>query len=191
EADFSRSRIYANADYTLNVSIVTLTPYVNFATENDADTIATYQTDQALTTLGVGAGLRTTPLDIFLAPSLIGAVNYRSATHTPFGGTDWTATELQWSVGLVLNEFILDNSTLTAKYGSWTGTNINNGVSDDGATDISARDQNNGGEVQTTTGYELIWNYWDLQFAYGVYENTDARGSASAQAFSISYTVTF
>lgn len=194
EADFSRSRIYANADYTLNVSIVTLTPYVNFATENDADTIATYQTDQALTTLGVGAGLSTTPLDIFLAPSLVGAVNYRSATHTPFGGADWTATELQWSVGLVLNEFILDNSTLTAKYGSWTGTNINNATNTrgagDGATDISAGDANNG-ETQSTTGYEVIWNYWDLEFAYGVYENSDARGDASAQAFSISYTVSF
>ncbi|MFA5552778.1 MAG: hypothetical protein WDA03_14330, partial [Trueperaceae bacterium] len=204
EADFSRSRIYANADYTLNVSIVTLTPYVNFATESDADTIAAYQTDQALTTLGVGAGLSTTPLDIFLAPSLVGAVNYRSAAHTPFAGADWTATELQWSVGLVLNEFILENSSLTAKYGSWTGTNINNATNTrrqpngtyadtgtgDGATDISAGDANNG-ETQSTTGYELIWNYWDLEFAYGVYENTDARGAASAQAFSISYTVSF
>ena len=204
EADFSRSRIYANADYALNVSIVTLTPYVNFATENDADTAATWQTDQALTTLGVGAGLSTTPLVIFLAPSLVGAVNYRSATHTPFGGADWTATELQWSVGLVLNEFIFENSTLTAKYGSWTGTNINDATNTrrqangsyadtgtgDGATDISGGDANTG-DTQSTTGYEVIWNYWDLEFAYGVYENSDARGDASAQAFSISYTVSF
>ncbi len=195
EADFSRSRIYANADYALNVSIVSLTPYVSFSTENDADTIATYQADKALTTIAAGAGLSTTPLDVFLAPSLIGAVNYRTATHTPFGGlADWTATELQWSVGLVLNEFIFDNSKLTAKYGSWTGTNVSNVTNTrgagDGATDISAGDANNG-EDQSTTGYEIIWNYWDLQFAYGVYENTDARGSASAQAFSIAYTVSF
>src|SRR5690554_3121447 len=194
EADFSRSRIYANADYDLNVSIITLTPYVGFSTSSDADTIATWQTDQALTTLEVGTGLETDQLNVFLAPSLMGAVNYRTATHTPFGGTDWTATELQWSVGLVLNEFVFENSVLTAKYGSWTGTNINNALNTrgtgDGATDISAGDQNNG-ETQSTTGYELIWDYWDLEFAYGVYENTDARGVASAQAFSISYTVSF
>ncbi len=198
EADFSRSRIYAEADYSLNVSIVSLTPYVAFSTENDTDDPAddNAQAYRGVTSLAVGAGLETEALDIFLAPSLIGAVNYRNATYTPWGAgaTDWTANELQWSVGLRLNEFIFENSSLTAKYGSWSGTNVNfatNSVgAGDGATDISGVDVDGTGD-QSTTGYEIIWDYWDLQFAYGVYENTDSRGTASAQAFSISYAVTF
>ena len=187
EADFSRSELYVNADYTLNVSIVSLTPYVGYRMVNDSDTIQVPAAvaDQALTELKVGAGLTTDPLNVFLAPSLMGAVNYRNAVHTPFAGGQYTSTELQWSVGLVLNEFIFDHSTLTAKYGSWTGTNITNSVSDDTATDISGGDQNNG-VTQSTSGYEIIWNYWDLELAYGVYENGDG---SSAQAFSIAYTV--
>lgn len=196
EADFSRSTIAASASYDLNVSIVKLTPYVSYSTMTDADTTDTRGSgEKGLTVLRAGAGLETTPLDIFLAPSLVGAVNYRTATHTPFGGAAaWTASEMQWSVGLVLNEFIFDNSKLTAKYGSWTGVNINDATNTrgagDGATDISGGDVNNTG-TQTTTGYEVIWNYWDLEFAYGVYTNDDARGPASAQAFSIGYTVSF
>jgi len=187
EADFSKTTLYVNADYALNVSIVSLTPYVGYRMVNDADA----GTDDT-TTLKVGAGLSTTPLDVFLAPSLVGAVNYRSTTHSDAAA--YTATELQWSVGLMLNEFILDHSTLTAKYGSWTGTNINNATNTrgagDGATDISGGDLNGTG-TQSTSGYEVIWNYYDLEFAYGVYQNDNNGALSSAQAFQISYTVTF
>jgi hypothetical protein len=41
------------------------------------------------------------------------------------------------------------------------------------------------------SGYELIWNYYDLTFAYGTYENDNNGVASSAQAFKISYTVTF
>ena len=187
EADFSKTTLYVNADYALNVSIVSLTPYVSYRMVNDAD-VGTDDT----TTLKVGAGLSTTPLDIFLAPSLVGAVNYRSTSHSDLD--TYTATELQWSVGLMLNEFILDHSTLTAKYGSWTGTNIENATNTrgagDGATDISGGDVNGTG-TQSTSGYEVIWNYYDLEFAYGVYTNDNNGALSSAQAFQISYTVTF
>jgi hypothetical protein len=37
----------------------------------------------------------------------------------------------------------------------------------------------------------VIWNYFDLEFAYGVYENDNAGVLSSAQAFSIAYTVDF
>ena len=197
EADYSRTTLFVDADYGLNVSIVSLTPYVGYRSVTDIDAGA-----DDTTTLRVGAGLSTTPLDVFLAPSLVGAVNYRSTAHTE--PSAWTATEMQWSVGLVLNEFIFDNSTLTAKYGSWTGTNISNATNTrrqangtyadtgtgDSATDISRGDLNGTG-TQTTSGYEVIWNYWDLEFAYGVYTNDNAGVTSAAQAFSISYTVSF
>lgn len=186
EADFSKTTLYVDADYALNVSIVSLTPYVGYKMVNDADA----GTDDT-TTLKVGAGLSTTPLDVYTKPSLLGAVNYRTTSHSD--AAVYTASELQWSVGLVLNEFILDHSTLTAKYASWTGTNVSNSTVReplDTATNISAGDANGTG-TQSVTGYELIWNYYDLEFAYGVYTNDNNGVGASAQAFQIKYTVTF
>ncbi len=187
EADFSKTTLFVDADYRLNVSILSLTPYVGYRMVNDADA----GTDDT-TTLRVGTGLSTTPLDVYTKPSLIAAVNYRNTDHSD--AAVYTASELQWSVGLVLNEFIFDHSTLTAKYGSWTGTNINNATNTrgagDGATDISAGDVNGTG-TQSVSGYELIWNYYDLEFAYGTYENNNNGVASSAQAFQISYTVTF
>jgi len=187
EADFSKTTLFVDADMDLTVSIVTLTPYVGYRMVNDAD-VGTDDT----TTLKVGTGLSTAPLNIYTQPSLMAAVNYRTTSHAD--AAVYTATELQWSVGLVLNQFIFDHSVLTAKYASWTGTNINNATNTRGAgdfaTDISAGDANGTG-TQTTTGYEVIWNYFDLEFAYGVYENDNAGVLSSAQAFSIAYSVDF
>lgn len=187
EADFSKTTLFVDADYALNVSIVSLTPYVGYRMVNDADT----GTDDT-TTLRVGAGLSTTPLDVYTKPGLLAAVNYRTTSHSD--AAVYTASELQWSVGLVLNEFILDHSKLTAKYASWTGTNINNVTNTRGAgdfaTDISGGDVNGTG-TQAVSGYELIWDYYDLQFAYGVYTNDNGGAQSSAQAFQIKYTVSF
>ncbi|MDT3681281.1 MAG: S-layer homology domain-containing protein [Truepera sp.] len=187
EADFSKTTLFVDADYTLNVSIVSLTPYVGYKMVNDADA----GTDDT-TTLKVGAGLSTTPLDVYTKPSLLGTVNYRTTSHADLAV--FTASELQWSVGLVLNEFIFDHSVLTAKYGSWTGTNVSNvqdsfGVGDT-ATQISRGDADGTG-TQSVSGYEFIWDYYDLQFAYGVYTNDNAGTLSSAQAFQITYKVTF
>ncbi len=190
-ADFSRTTIWADADMELTVSIVTLTPYVGFRSVNDSDA----GTDDT-TTIKVGTGLVTTPLNVFTQPSLMAAVNYRTTSHSDLA--TYTATELQWSVGLVLNEFIFENSSLTAKYGSWTGTNVRNFNTNaathpdpnDFASDISAGDVNNG-VTQSTSGFEFIWDYWDLVFAYGVYQNDNGGVTSSAQAFSIAYEVDF
>ncbi len=187
EADYSTATIYAMGDFTLDVSILTLTPYASFKSVQDAD-VGTDDT----TTIKVGSGITTTPLDVILKPSLMGAVNYRTTSHTD--AAVYTATELQWSVGLVLNEFIFDNSVLTAKYGSWTGTNIQNAntVGADSASDISDGDLWTGADQsQATNGYEVIWNYWDLELAYGNYTNDNGGVASSAQAFRISYTVDF
>lgn len=190
-ANYSRQLIYASADYTLAVSIVTLTPYVDYRLYTDTDAPAGDYSE-----IVAGTGLSTQPLDIFLKPSLQAAVNYRGTTWSTAG---YTATELQWSVGVKLDEFLLPNSALAAKVGSWTGTNTtqvtNTLGAGDGATDISARrsgDTNAGGAAEAVFGYEITWDYWDLRFAYGNYTSSRAWGTdASAQAFSIKYTVTF
>jgi hypothetical protein len=140
----------------------------------------------------------------------MGAVNYRTTDHTSQGG--WNANELQWSVGLVLNQFLFDHSTLTGKYGSWSGQNIETATDVNGTTcydsagntstcansasNISNGDVYNGAtnSEQNTSGYEVIWNYYDLEFSYGSYQNHNTAGTpvdSSAQAFKITYTVNF
>ncbi len=192
-ASYNTTTIDAKGDYTLNVSIVTLTPYAEYETITH-----TYVADDT-STIQVGTGLSTTPLNVPLKPSLMGAVNYRTSSHT--NAQTYTANELQWSVGLVLNQFLFDHSALTAKYGSWSGQNIETnpntftGSSGDNASDISNGDVFTGTDTQqNTSGYEVIWNYYDLEFSYGVYQNHNTATTptdSSAQAFQITYTVNF
>jgi len=193
-ADYNTTTIDVKGDYTLNVSIVTLTPYGEY--ENITHT---YATGDDTSTIQAGAGLSTTPLNVPLKPSLMGAVNYRTTDHS--NAQTYTANELQWSVGLVLNQFLFDHSTLTAKYGSWSGQNIETnpntftGSSGDNASDISNGDVFTGTDTQqNTSGYEVIWNYYDLELSYGVYQNHNTASTpvdSSAQAFQITYTVNF
>ena len=195
-ASYNTTTIDAKGDYKLNVSIVTLTPYAEYEKVTH-----TYSADDKATIMA-GAGLTTKPLNVVLKPSLMGAVNYRTTSHT--NAQTYTANELQWSVGLVLNQFLFDHSTLTAKYGSWSGQNIDTrtntftGSSGDNASDISQGDRFTGANTQqNTSGYEAIWNYYDLQLAYGVYVNHNSApqggqtADSSAQSFTISYTVDF
>ena len=186
--DLSQTRILAYADYTLNVSIVSLTPYVKYESITDSDAGS-----DDTTTIAAGTGLETAPLNIFLMPSLEAAVNYRTTSHADTGATDYTATELQYSVGLTLNEFLMDYSTLTVRYGSWSGTNIQDDFNTigagDGATDISDGDEFNGTSPHSASGWEVILNWYDAEFAYGIYANADSLGGRTAQAFSISYTI--
>ncbi|HEX7021773.1 MAG TPA: hypothetical protein VF171_02875, partial [Trueperaceae bacterium] len=199
EADFSKTTIAADADFSLSVSVLTLTPYASYETVTDTDIDVT---SEDTSEIKVGTGLETAQLDIITKPSLVGAVNYRTKSHTDLGSGDpeFTATEMQYSVGLQLNEFLFENSVLTARYGSWTGTNVSAsfdppGFADDNATNISAGDVDNG-LTQSASGYEITWTYFGLEFAYGAYDSVaaDAAGAeapSAGQAFSISYTIDF
>lgn len=194
-ANFNETVIEAGADYTLKVAIVELTPYVEFKSQNDEDAGSDDTSE-----IKVGTGLKTDQLDIFTKPSLVANVNYRTNSHTDTGGTDYTATELQWAAGLNLGEFLFPNSTLEVRYGSWSGTNIENRDNedtppvardaDDNATDISDGDENNGLD-QSVSGYEIHWDYYDLRFTYGAYNNNDGVAESAAQAFRIAYKVNF
>ena len=185
EEDFSDVRIYAEADYTLSVSIVTVTPYVSWESNVDSDA----GTDDVVE-LMVGTGLTTEPLDVFFQPSLEAAANYRTASHED--ADVFTSTELQYSVGLNLGEFLLPYSSLTARYGSWTGTNVTGDIAGDAGTDISDGDFNNGDNTESVSGFEVEWNYYDLVFSYGVYNYESAAGDVTgAQAFEVAYTVDF
>ena len=190
EADSSKTYILAAADYELAISIVTLTPYVKYESETDSDVGG----NDDFTTIAAGTGLETAELDIFLRPSLEAAVNYRNTDHS--NADVFTSNELQYSVALRLNEFLMEHTTLTARYGSWTGMNINDDLNTvgvgDSATDISNGDENNG-FTQSVNGYEVILNFYDAEFAYGVYTSDSDTGTpggiSTAQAFTISYVI--
>jgi len=195
EEDFSETRIYAAADYSLNVSIVELTPYVSYESINDTDA-GSDDTAEIM----VGTGLSTQPLDVIFQPSLEAAVNYRTNDHSDVAAGDYTlpgdftSTQLQWAVGLNLGEFLLPYSSLTARYGSYTGTNITGDIAGDAGTDISEGDDNTG-LTTSVSGYEVEWNYYDLMISYGVYSHDadvdNAGGETAAQAFGVSYSVAF
>jgi hypothetical protein len=100
---------------------------------------------------------------------------------------NFTSQELQFSVELALNEFLFENSTLRARYGSYSATNVR--LND---PDFRRRyDENRNGATSSTSGYEVIWDYWGLEMAYGVYLNVDNGTEAASQAFRIKYTVEF
>ena len=112
---------------------------------------------------------------------------------------DYTANVLQYSVGINFNQFLFENSTLGVRYGSFAGTNVtfdpNINGADDNASDISDGDEPDTG-TQVTNGYEIVWNYYGLEFGYGAYFNgngadTAAPSATGGQAFSILYTVNF
>jgi hypothetical protein len=195
EADLSKRTIDVKGDYTLKVAIVELTPYAGFKSVNDADTGS-----DDTTTIKAGTGVKTDELGIIFKPSLQAAVNFRTTAHSDEAA--YTANELQWAVGVNFSEFLFANSTLNARYGSWSGTNVKTSTTaddafgntnSDSATNISDGDTApTGADVsQSTSGYEIAWDYSDLVFTYGAYNNTVAGVSTGAQAFRIAYTVKF
>ena len=198
EADFSETTIEANASYDLEVSIISLSPYVGYESVNDSDDIG----EEDYVRLQAGAGLETEPVAMIFRPSLAGNVNYRNTDYTVDGADAYTSTLLQFSVGLNLEQFLFENSELSVNYASYSGTNIQPGsaltgdmTEEDGVEVEGVDDVNLGGARVSVSGYEIVWNYSGLEMGYGVYvedSDTGVDGNENvAQAFSISYTVAF
>ena len=207
-AGFDTTLINLDLDYKLNIGPLSLRPYFGYLSLTnegaEADNVSTLPLADE-TRIRVGTDLKTKPVDIIFKPSLLGAVNYQS-TDYKFGSaqntaSDFTANVFQFSVGLKLTQFLFKHSALTAKYGSYSGENIkvatspNQSTGDKSAPDEKAADINGNGNTTTVNGFEFIWNYYDLELAYGLYnydpddstDNDDSKG----QAFRIKYKVTF
>ncbi len=186
----------ADAEAELALGFLTLSPYISFS--NDESPAVNSDDEE---TLEVGTGIVTEPLDVLLQPSFAANVNFRNTDHTDVEGIagGYNANVLQYSVGINFNQFLVENSTFGIRYGSYTAENLkvepNTDGADDFASDISGDDAPGTGE-QSTNGYELVWNYYGLEFGYGVYSNTNPTaspnpGETGGQAFSVSYTVNF
>lgn len=216
-AGYDTTLLDFDADYLINLGILSLHPYFGYQSisnpDDDGGVNALSQADY--TRIRAGTDLKTKPINIIFKPSLLGAVNYwnksfdfsTTATGGATPGTDFTATALQFSVGLKLNEFLFQHSALTAKYGNYSGTNINVVTSPNGGAPINPggdKDKstfdvddaaNRDGKVTNTSGFEFIWNYYDLEFAYGMYnydpDTAATNDDSNGQAFRIKYKVTF
>jgi hypothetical protein len=188
-ADLSGTELYVDVDYSLNVAFLTLTPYVGYSMFDNAD--ATDDTG-AYSRISAGTGLMTSALDLgFVRPSLMATVNYDGWQFTNLGG--FTATELQWSVGVALDAFLFGPaSSLTARYGSYTATNID--AFWPAATPAPAFGADATAGTTTTTGWEVDWNYSGLQFTYGQYSHANTVSDPTgrtAQQFRVKYTFNF
>lgn len=185
----------ANLDAEGTIAGFTISPYIDYSVEK-SNLVAS----DDVTALEAGTGISTEPLNVLLQPSFAANINYRNADHTDVAAdvAPYTADVLQYSLGVNFNQFLLENSSLGVRFGSYTATNVqinpNVNGSDDFASDISDGDTAGTG-TQTTNGYEVVWNYYGLELGYGAYVNdtdTDADGGATGgQAFSILYTVNF
>ncbi len=194
--DFQNRKFNAtNAEAELALGFLTLSPYVSYTIDDSPALL-----DDDVVALEAGTGIVTEPLDVIFQPSFAANVNYRNADHTDVEdvGT-YNANYLQYSVGINFNQFLFENSTFGIRYGSFTAENVevepNLNGADDFASDISDGDQPATG-TQSTNGYEFVWNYYGLEFGYGVYSNTNPTtspnpGETGGQAFSVAYTVNF
>ncbi len=195
DGEIASSGLAADAEVVLNLGFLTLAPYLNYETEADPGAL----TDDTQT-FKIGTALETETFDFFMQPRFIANFNYRSTSHDDVGvdgvaADDYTATELQFAVGVGFDEFLFENSALIARYGVYTGTNISldydpPGFDDDQATNISEGDVNNG-VTQTTSGFEIGWQYYGLEFAYGAFSNSRGDIDTGGQAFRIEYEVEF
>ena len=192
----------ASADAEVSYFGFTLNPYFEYSTDTSA---AQLSDDEE--TYEFGSTLTSEQINVFLQPSLVANVNYRNTEHTDVGADtddnedtpdvavdDYTASELQFSAGVALNQFLFQNSVLDVRYGYYQGVNIeddtNSSGEDDNATDISDGDDNNG-LTQTTQGLEVGWVYYGLEFGYGYYSNNRGDATTYGQAFSIAYDLEF
>lgn len=191
-ADFSGSEIGLLAAVDMRLAPFALRPYLGYRSFDDrrelreqfAETVAGLSAQTARFALGP------------LRPSLMAAANHRFTSYGPdHAAGGFTATELQWSLGVVLDEFLFgDYSTLTGRYGRYAGRNVATFASA-GATDPvpgvgRAWDDPDAGTT-STSGFELSWNYFDLVLTYGAYQTTGFETTRAAQQFRIDYSVSF
>lgn len=192
EADNSGTEVAVSAEYGLSFGVLDIDPYANYTRTADSDADADDTTE-----LLVGASVSSETLDVLMAPSLSGNVNYRTNAHSmnDAEGDEYTATEIQFSAGVTLNEFLFDNSVLTATYASYSGTNTTVDAGADATITAVSTDADTGDVNSTTSGFELSWTYWDLNFLYGQFtfdpDTATADDASSAQYFGLSYTIEF
>ncbi len=158
---------------------------------------------------GFGIKIVSDPLDIIFKPSIEAQAGYytsRYAAGVNAGpNATYNASGLKYLVGVKLNEFLLPNTKLAVYYG---GLNVvNRAYTPFNPTSNAAGyfgDVNNG-LTTNQNGLYFEANYYDLAFAYGIWNLSQKQGgveqaavnaanqpvAATGQTFKISYKVNF
>ena len=166
-------------------------------------------TTVANTTKGAfGVKVVSDPLDIIFKPSVEAQVGYYTGRYSAGvnagPNATYNATGLKYLVGVKLNEFLLPNTKLAVYYG---GLNLVNRAYTPFDTTNAAgyySDVNNG-LTTNQNGLYVEANYYDLAFAYGIWNLSQKQGgvevaavnaanqpvAATGQTFKISYKVNF
>jgi hypothetical protein len=141
-------------------------------------------------TLKFGGKLSTGALAALLPGTTVAADfamrNTTSATNT---------SEMKWSVGAKLAQFVLPNSAFEIKYGSYTASNVASvllGASDASFSSASDAIASGAGAASgSVTGMFYTWTYWDLTFSFGSFDVTNGANKTHGETFRIGYRVNF
>jgi S-layer homology domain len=134
-------------------------------------------------TLAGGVRVSTDTIDTIFKPSVEGQVGYlnRQYTNSNVTAENYTATGLSYRAGVKLNDFLLPTGKLAVYYaGLQTGKRAYTPF--DNADDNNAGSYGDNASAYTIdqNGLYVEGNYYDLSFAYGVY-NLSAKNAAGAQ----------
>lgn len=159
----------------------------------DVSAIARYSMVDAATdssTIKFGGKLSTGALAALLPGTTVSADfamrNTTSATNT---------SEMKWSVGAKLAQFVLPNSAFEIKYGSYTASNVASvllGTSDASFSSASDAIASGAGAASgSVTGMFYTWTYFDLAFTFGSFDVTNGANKTHGETFRIGYRVNF
>ena len=133
-----------------------------------------------VSTVAAGVKVSTDPLDTIFKPSVEGQVGYLSRDYSGsnVAASNYGATGLSYRAGVKLNDFLLPTGKLAVYY---AGLNAKNRTYTpwNNSTDNTAGyygDQNTGYSINEN-GLYVEGNYYDLSFAYGLYNLSATDGS--------------
>ncbi|WP_202630417.1 S-layer homology domain-containing protein [Deinococcus alpinitundrae] len=202
-SSYSGSALYADGLYNaklgfLNVNVKGL--YNNRGFDQGSE-----PTVNDVSTVAAGARISTDTLNTIFKPSVEGQVGYLSRNYSgsSVAASNYDVTGLSYRAGIKLNDFLLPTGKLAVYY---AGLNAKNRAytpwtdSDDNTAGYYS-DQNTGTSINQN-GVYVEGNYYDLSFAYGLYNLSaiDGNGNqvalpsgqaAQGSTFKITYKVGF
>jgi hypothetical protein len=133
-------------------------------------------------TLAAGARVSTDTIDTIFKPSLEGQVGYLNRQYSvTTTAAAYAATGLSYRAGIKFNDFLLPTGKLAVYYaGLQTGNRAYTPWTNADDNTAGSYGDVPGGYSINQNGLYVEGNYYDLSFAYGVY-NLSAKNAAGAQ----------
>jgi len=204
-SSYSGSAIYADALYNAKLGFLNVNLKGVYNSNGFDQSSAGDAATPDVSTVAAGVRVSTDTLDTIFKPSVEGQVGYlrRNYSGSSVADSNYDATGLSYRAGIKLNDFLLPTGKLAVYY---AGLNAKNRAYTpwNNSTDNTAGsygDQNTGTTINQN-GLYVEGNYYDLSFAYGLYNLSaiDGNGTqvalpsgqaAQGSTFKITYKVGF